>query len=268
MAMNSWTWVQFHHNADANNWYGDSAAWMRVALREDAESGRSAKKSGEHMDHHRLNVALVSAGISFELMYKVILMADRVETKATHSIRTLHEMLEARRKNVETILLGEGWPNLDAFFDFIDKDLNHAERKYWMSKPPRRGATGFMIANGLGTVPSLARMHRKLTALVDIRKLTEDYNLEYSRVVTTKALTANPIIGHKAIATKHLTRGGRKAEYTVYEATDKSWPVYDYVRGWWEMPNEGWWSIHREVRFLVETRGVRCLSRLLAKIAQ
>ena len=84
--MTSWRWIQFHHNADASNWYGDSAAWMRAALREDAESGREREKSGRDIDHHRLNVGLFSAGIAIELMYKVILSASSAMTNRS-SIR-------------------------------------------------------------------------------------------------------------------------------------------------------------------------------------
>ena len=127
MPMTSWRWIQFHHNADASNWYGDSAAWMRAALREDAESGRERGKSGRDIDHHRLNVGLVSAGIAIELVYKVILIADRGEFKATHDIRTLHGLLEARKGRVEGILLEEGWPTVEAFLDFMDNDLRHAD---------------------------------------------------------------------------------------------------------------------------------------------
>ena len=47
MPMNTWEWVHFHHCADANNWYWDSRAWMRVAMREDAESGRGSESLEE-----------------------------------------------------------------------------------------------------------------------------------------------------------------------------------------------------------------------------
>ena len=238
MPMTSWRWIQFHHNADASNWYGDSAAWMRAALREDAESGREKGKSGRDIDHHRLNVGLVSAGIAIELMYKVILVADRVEFKATHDIRTLHGLLEARKGRVEGILLEEGWPTVEAFLDFMDNDLRHADRKYWMSKPPRRGAVGFTIGIEIMTVPGLARVHRRMAALVDLRGLVAQYNLEHARVITTQALTRKPIVGHKAMATKCLEPNGQQVEYTVYESTGPGWHVPDYVRGWWEMPTE------------------------------
>ena len=238
MVMNSWQWVHFHHNADASNWYGDSFAWMRVASREDSESGRAQRPS--RIDHHRLNVALVSAGVAIELIYKVLLIADRAEIKATHDIGTLHGLLEGRKAQVENIVLGEEWSNVKAFLDFMDDDLKHADRKYWMSNPPKgqRGGTGFGIATGPMTVPSLARIHKQMAELVNLPKLVAQYNLESARVITTQALTKQPIIGHKAMATRHFERDGRKVEYTVYESTGSGWHVPDYVRGWWEMPQE------------------------------
>ena len=195
MPMSSWRWVQFHSNWDAGNWYGDSAAWMRVALREDAESGRERGKTGGVIDHYRLNVGLVSAGIAIELMYKVLLMADRVKTEPKHDVTTLHGLLETRRGPVESILLGEGWPDAETFMDFMDNDLRHWDRKYWMSNPPKRGAVGFSIGDRLTTIPGLARVHQKMTALVDLKELVAQYSLEHARVVTTQALTREPIVG-------------------------------------------------------------------------
>ena len=250
MPMSSWRWVQFHHNADAANWYGDSAAWMRVALREDAESGRDRGIPGRAIDHHRLNVALVSAGISIELMYKVLLIADRVETRPTHGIRTLHGLLETRREQVENILHGEGWTDVEGFLDFMDNDLRHWERKYWMSNPPKRRGMNFAIGIGPMNVPSLARVHEKMAALVDLYGLVTQYNLESARVRTTQALTRDPIMGYKAMVTRHLDLNGRIVEYTVYEPTELGWHVPDYVRGWWEMPTESGESSGRFVFLL------------------
>ena len=240
MAMNSWQWVHFHHNADASCWYGDSVAWMRVAVQEDAKSGRGRTKTGGDIDHHRLNVSLVSAGIAIELIYKVLLIADRVETISEHNITKLHGLLDARKSQVENILVGEGWSDIKLFLDFMDKDLKHAERKYWMSNPSKgkRDGTSFAIATGVMTVPSLARIHRRIADLVDMPQLVDQYNLEHARVVTAKALTENPVVGHRVMATRWLERDGGKVEYTVYEATGIGWHVPDYVKGWWEMPQE------------------------------
>ena len=250
MPMSSWQWVQFHSSWDASNWYGDSAAWMRAALREDAESGRERGKSGGNIDHHRLNVGLVSAGIAIELLYKVLLIADRVEIKPKHDVTTLHGLLETRKELVESILLEEGWPTVEAFLDFMDNDLRHWDRKYWMSKPPKRSAVGFTIGIEIMTVPGLARVHKRMAALVDLYGLVTQYNLEQARVVTTQALTREPIVGHKAMATKHLESDGQEVEYTVYESTGQGWHVPDYVRGWWEMPTEGGASTGRFVFLL------------------
>ena len=256
MPMSSWQWVQFHSDWDATNWYWDSAAWVRVALREDVESGREGGKSGGNIDRNRLNVALVSVGIAIELMYKVLLIADRVEIQATHDIRTLHGSLETRKGQVESILLGEGWPDVETFLAFMDNDLRHADRKYWMSKPaqknrPRKsGATNFTVGIEIMTVPRLARVHKKMAALVDLKKLVAQYILEEARVVTTQALTRESIVGHKAMATKYFERDGQKVEYTVYESTGQGWHVPDYVRGWWEMPMESGESSGRFVFLL------------------
>ena len=245
MPMNSWQWVHFHHIADVSTWYGDSLAWMRVALREDRESGREQRNSGGVTDHHRLNVALVSGGIAIELMYKVLLIADRVDTRVdnrpTHDIAKLHGSLESRKDQVETILVDEGWPSVESFLDFMDNNLKHADRKYWMSNPPnlrgRRGVS-FVIAIGPMTVPGIARVHGKLAALVDPRALVAQYNLEHARVVTTQALTSDLVLGHQAMATRWFERNGQEVEYTVYESLGQGWHVPDYVRGWWEMPQE------------------------------
>lgn len=234
MPMNTWEWVHFHHCADASHWYGDSFAWMRVAVREDAESGRVQQPGA--MDHHRLNVALVSAGIAIELIYKVLLIADRVKTISEHNITKLHGLLEARKSHVEEILLTEGWESVEDYLRFMDERLRHADRRYWMSNPAKRkrGGQSFAIAIEPMTVPSLARVHKKMSTLVDIVRLVQEYNLEYSRVVITQALTRDPILSYRAMASRCLQRDGQKVEYTVYEAI--GWHVPDYVRGWWEMP--------------------------------
>lgn len=245
MPMNSWQWVNFHQIGDVSTWYGDSFAWMRVALREDGDSGRVSVSSGGEIDHHRLNVSLVSAGIAIELMYKVLLIAERVDTrvdnKPTYVIDKLHDSLETRRDQVECIILDEGWRSVRSFLDFMDNELKHSDRKYWMSNPPnrkeRRG-TGFTISIELMTVPGIARVHRKLATLVDPQKLVAQYDLEHARVVTAQALTRIPIMGHKEMETKSFERNGHKVEYTVYESLGQRWHVPDYVRGWWEMPQE------------------------------
>ena len=171
-------------------------------------------------------------------MYKVLLIADRVKTISEHNITKLHGLLETRKSQVESILIGEEWASVESFLRFMDESLRHADRRYWMSNPAKgtREATGFAIATGPMTVPSLARVHRKMATLVDIPRLVHEYNLEYSRVITTQALTSHPILGHRAMATRWSERNGQKVECTVYESLGQGWHVYDYVRGWWEMP--------------------------------
>ena len=78
---------------------------------------------------------MVSAGLSIELiMYKVLLFADRVAFKPTHRYVELHELLEARRQDVESIVLDEGSQSVDSFLNYMDNSLAHASRRYWMYK--------------------------------------------------------------------------------------------------------------------------------------
>ncbi len=240
MTMSSWQWVHFYSSADGSLWHGDSLAWMRVALREDAESGRVTGKTGINIDHARLNVSLVSAGIAIELIYKVLLVADKVEIKSVHTITTLHGLLQSRKALVEGILLDEGWPSVEAFLEFMDESIRHGDRKYWMSNPAKgvRHATGFVIGIELMTTPGLARVHKRMAALVDAYGLVTQYNLENGRVMVTQAITSNHTMGYKAMATRRFDCNGQKVEYTVYEALGQGRLIPDYMRGWWEMPQE------------------------------
>lgn len=213
-------------------------AWMRAALREDADSGRGRTAPGRPIDHHRLNVGLVCAGIAIELIYKVLLIADRAQTVSQHSITELHRRLEQRKHRVESILVDEGWGDVDAFLQFMDNHLRHADRKYWMSNPSKqtRNAAGFSLARGPMTIPGLARVHHKMATLVNVRELVDEYNLEHAKVLTAQILaTDNPTDVYERKATRRLEVDGRDAEYSVYES---NMHVPDDLKGWWELPSE------------------------------
>ena len=98
-----------------------------------------------------------------------------------------------------------------------------------------------------GTVPRLARIRRGIAALVDMRALKAEYDLDFWKVLVTEALTESPIAGYAAMATRNLDITGREGAYTVYESKE---PITKEVRGWWEMPAESGESTGRFVFLL------------------
>lgn len=154
----------------ASTWPFDAGVWMDVAVRLDGESGR-ARKDGP-TNHYKLNVAHVCAGLAFELAYKSLLVAEFILPKKTHSIKKLHKMLPTKTQElVEQWFKEAGWKKSDELLEYLDEEMSHPDRKYWMENPWERARTGkgtgtsFVIGIEIMTIPALAPILYKLANL-------------------------------------------------------------------------------------------------------
>ena len=153
----------------ASMWPWEAQVWMDTALRLDYESNRPLKNR-KHIDHNKLNVAHVCTGLAFELAYKSLLVAEFQPIKQTHSIEKLHEILrEETQEIVEGYIKEAGWKDSVRLLNYLDERMTHPDRKYWMENPWKVGGagTGFVIAEGVMTIPGLASILHKLVILGD-----------------------------------------------------------------------------------------------------
>lgn len=151
----------------ASLWPWEAQVWMDTAVRLDSESNRPQKKS-EHIDHNKLNVSHVCTGLAFELAYKSLLVAEFKPLERTHSVEKLHGMLkEGTQEIVEGYIKEAGWKDSADLLEYLDDEMTHSDRKYWMDNPWKVGSArvGFVIGIETMTIPGLAPVLRKLVNL-------------------------------------------------------------------------------------------------------
>ena len=175
----------------------EAQVWMDTAVRLDYESNRHVKNS--NTDHIKLNVAHVCTGLAFELAYKSLITADFQPIEKTHRVEKLHEMLkEETRKIVEVYIKEAGWKDSVSLLKYLDETMTHPDRKYWMHNPWKavRTGTGFVIAEGIMSIPGLTPILCKLVNLgaenlEKARKCTYDIETSLDNYEKSKVSQAN-----------------------------------------------------------------------------
>ena len=164
MARGNRNWVKL---VAVSTWLHDSIAWMEAAVYMDNES-RRCRPDALPTDHHRANVAHVSAGYAFELLMKSIAKADDVEVQPRHSVQaTFAKLGEQRKHQIRQAVATHGVFEVEEFLATVDDRLCHKDRKYGMFKTDMwtAGGTYFDTSDGPGSISGFARVHREIASL-------------------------------------------------------------------------------------------------------
>ncbi len=150
--------------------WGDAQVWMEVAstlyLRNVPNSIEAPRKPIGYPRGNELNVAAVAAGYAFEIIFKVLVRVGGHQPDPTHDPSAAYKRLgEIERVEVDRIITRHGWHNTDELLAFLDADLCHRDRKYWMRPPAGGRASGVFNLSGPRSVGALNKLHRDLSAL-------------------------------------------------------------------------------------------------------
>ena len=174
-------------------WLSEAKVWMDTAMYLDFKSNRP-QNNIHNTDDSKLNVAHVCTGLAFELAYKSLLAAEFIPLKKTHSIQKLHEMLKKETRGiVEGYINKKGWKDSTHFLTYLNTNMAHPDRKYWMENPwkKREAGIGFVTAEGIMTIPGLAPILYKLVDLgwqniKKARNYSYDLSLSIGNYITAK----------------------------------------------------------------------------------
>ena len=111
----------------AKDYLGVSKEEMRVAI---IEEGIAHKEDNPYAR----NKALQSTGLAIELAYKALILAQGKAPTGTHKITSLHKQLREGddKKSIEKQVLEGGWDTVSAWISFVDTNIDHPQRKYYM----------------------------------------------------------------------------------------------------------------------------------------
>ena len=169
--MSDFQMLSFHNNLPlparsvVTTLFFDSHAWMATALQKDRESGRA--EQAFELNHHVLNIAMVSAGFAIELVYKVLAEAEGGPIVKKHEIAKLHNAIPSleTKRAIEVFLKELGWRNTKDWLEFMDSNISHSTRRYWNHDPDKESQSGLNFTTGIDimTVPSIAKVHVRLS---------------------------------------------------------------------------------------------------------
>ncbi len=149
--------------------WGDAQIWMDTAEMLYLQNAKNPGEFFPRADYPRmneLNVANVCAGYAFELIFKVLARAGGKQPEPVHKPSVAYGCLEQEGKDlVNRIVVDHGWNNPDELLEFLDEELCHRDRKYWM-RPPKGGkARGTFHSGGRKGLDALKRLHKELSKL-------------------------------------------------------------------------------------------------------
>ena len=149
--------------------WAESQAWMNTA----AELYKPAREilDGDRADPLRrypvendLNVAHVCAVYAFEILFKVLVQLSSKEPKAKHEPGVAWNAIsEKYRLEIKRIALDHGWPRVGDFLYFLDNELCHRDRKYWMKEPDGGQKRMNVRLSGPGRIDALSVLHEKVS---------------------------------------------------------------------------------------------------------
>ena len=160
-------------------YWGDAQVWMGIAkmlyIRNASFRGRAG-----YPHTNELNVAAVCAGYAFELIFKVLVEVGGHLPAGTHKPSVAHNKLaEQDRIEVDRIIVAHGWDAIK-FLDYLDEELCHGNRKYWMRpRPPKTGpAKGSFDIGGPSGCDELQKLHTDLSNLA-MKRINESIHEEW-----------------------------------------------------------------------------------------
>ena len=126
---------------------------------------------------NELNVAYVSAGFAFEIIFKVLVkLSGKVPQPKHEPSIAWKDTLEKYQKNVKELIGDHGWDDMDVFLQFLDHNLCHGYRKYWMKSPKGGRSTATFSLGGIRGINALHKLHEVLSNYV-LKAINEDYNV-------------------------------------------------------------------------------------------
>lgn len=156
--------------------WGDAQVWMDTAeaLYACARDNSSRARIAGYPQTNELNVAVVCAGYAFELIFKVLVRAADELPAAVHQPSKAYAKLQQEDKaEVDRIVGQHGWKNSADLLAFLDEQLCHKYRKYWM-RPPRGGqANAAFSVGGRKGIDALKKLHKDLSELA-IKRIQEN----------------------------------------------------------------------------------------------
>ncbi len=243
MRLRTWEWVQRYDADEIKRWHADSEGWMQMAIRDSSGIGPvPPRRLGQGADD-RQSFSLAAAAIAIELIYRFLLVAERVRFEEHQSLSELHTLLVERREAVEAAIRASGWERPDDFLRSLQE--RRTERV--------RGGPKRQRSEDLVRVKRIARLHERLVELVDLRTLLREFRFAQRQVQIAVDLKKQPITGFQAMATRWLVLDRDPAECTVYETRDADAPIEDALRGWWQLPSGTPYPSHHYVYLLNES---------------
>ena len=97
----------------------------------------------------------------------------------THKPSDAHANLaEEDRIKVEQIITKHGWKDKDELLAYLDEQLCHGDRKYWMRSKEGGAARGMFHIGGRKGCDALKRLHRDLSALA-MKRINESLHEDW-----------------------------------------------------------------------------------------
>lgn len=145
--------IRLEDRAAISTWLGDSQVWMRIAV----ERARSADHGLGGANHNELNVAHVCTGLAFELAMKALAKSEGRSVVLKHEATKIYRSLSQHSR---TRIEQAAETDLDGLLRYLDREMCHPDRKYWMmDRRGRHQATGFSLSPA---IPTLAALHAKI----------------------------------------------------------------------------------------------------------
>ena len=153
---------------------GDAKVWMTLAYELHQRNVQDTETAFRNLrgfpEMNEMNVAAVCAGYAFELLFKVMVMADFKEPRAKHEPSVAYRNLNATvQRQVDAIATKYGWQRTEDLLDYLDNTLCKPARKYWM-RPVGGGPThSRVVLEGRTSIDALSKVHHDLAELASVR---------------------------------------------------------------------------------------------------
>ena len=150
--------------------WGDAQVWMDLAatlyFRNVPNARELLPRPIGYPRGNELNVAAVAAGYAFEIIFKVLVSVGGNQPEPKHDPSAAYKRLHPTdRGEVDRIITRHGWHSTKDLLAFLDADLCHRDRKYWMRPPTGGPAHGAFNLEGPKSIGALKKLHRDISEL-------------------------------------------------------------------------------------------------------